>query len=146
MGGARRPIILASSVNNGKRRSSADCFGIDGGTVVGTVAYYAVNSGHADLWVNALVGYGILQALVLLRLIPRLLKAPFSASYWAYTFGVAALSTAPLRMIAQGQTGPATEVAPALFVVANVVTGLIVVCTIRLLIQGRLLPAPVSAR
>ncbi|MCB8882082.1 dicarboxylate transporter/tellurite-resistance protein TehA [Acidisoma cellulosilytica] len=112
---------------------------------VGAVAYYAVNGGHADLVVNALMGYGILQALILLRLLPWLLKQPFTASYWAYTFGAAALTTTPLRMIAHGQTGPATQIAPVLFIAANVVIGLIALATIRLLLQGRLLPAAAPA-
>lgn len=113
---------------------------------VGAVAYFAVNGGHTDLIVNALLGYGVLQALILLRLLPWLLKAPFSASYWAYSFGAAALSTTPLRMIAHGQTGPAAEIAPVLFVGANIVIGLIALGTIRLLLQGRLLPAPAAPR
>lgn len=113
---------------------------------VGAVAYYAVNGGHADLVVNALLGYGILQALILLRLLPWLLKQPFTASYWAYSFGVAALTTTPLRMIAHGQSGPVTQIAPVLFGAANIVIGLIALGTIRLLLQGRLLPKPAPAR
>jgi tellurite resistance protein len=106
---------------------------------VGAVAYYAVNGGHADLVVNALLGYGI-------RLLPWLRKQPFSASYWAFSFGAAALTTVPLRMIAHGQSGPATEIAPLLFVGANIVIGLIAIETVRLLLQGRLLPSPAPAR
>jgi tellurite resistance protein len=107
---------------------------------VGAVAYYAVNGGQADLVLNALLGYGILQALILLRLLPWLLKQPFTASYWAYTFGAAALPTAPLRMIAHGETGAATELAPVLFGAANVAIGLVAINTIRLLLQGRIFP------
>jgi tellurite resistance protein len=109
---------------------------------VGAAAYYAVNGNHADLIVNALLGYGILQALILLRLLPWLLKAPFTASYWAFTFGAAALAATPLRMIAHGDTGPATQLAPVLFIAANLTIGLIALGTIRLLLQGRLLPLP----
>ena len=112
---------------------------------VGAVAYYAVNGGHSDLMVNALLGYGIFQALILLRLLPWLLKQPFAASYWAYTFGAAALTTTPLRMIAHGETGPGTQIAPVLFVMANIVVGLAAVGTIRLLRQRRLLSNPVPA-
>jgi tellurite resistance protein len=113
---------------------------------VGAVAYYAVNGGHADLVLNALLGYGMFQALILLRLLPWLLKQPFSASYWAYTFGAAALPTAPLRMIAHGETGPATALAPVLFVAANVAIALVALNTIRLLLQGRLIlnPSPTN--
>ena len=108
---------------------------------VGSVAAYAVNGSHADLMVNALLGYGILQALILLRLLPWLLKQRFTASYWAFTFGAAALTTTPLRMIAHGDTGPAAQIAPVLFVGANVVILLVSVGTVRLLAGGRLLPA-----
>ncbi len=107
---------------------------------VGAVAYYAVDGGHADLIVNALMGYGMLQALILLRLSPWLLKQPFAPSYWAYTFGVAALTTTPLRMIARGETGPTTVLAPALFLLANIVVAGVAVGTVRLLVQGRLFP------
>jgi tellurite resistance protein len=112
---------------------------------VGAVAYYAVNGGQADLMINALLGYGILQALILLRLLPWLLKQGFAANYWAYSFGAAALATTPLRMIAHGQTGPVTELAPVLFLGANIVIGLIALGTVRLLLQGRLLPRPAPA-
>jgi tellurite resistance protein len=113
---------------------------------VGALAYYAVNGGQADLVVNALLGYAILQALILLRLLPWLLKAPFTPSYWAFSFGAAALATTPLRMIAHGETGPATQLAPVLFVAANIAIGWIALNTIRLMLQGRMLPAPAPAR
>ena len=112
---------------------------------VGSVAYYAVNGGHTDLVVNALLGYAVFQALILIRLLPWLLKQPFSAAYWAYTFGAAALTTTPLRMIARGETGPATQIAPALFVAANIVVALVAVGTLRLLFAGRLLPSSAPA-
>jgi tellurite resistance protein len=108
---------------------------------VGAVAYYAVNRGHAEVVVNALLGYGVLQALILLRLLPWLMKQPFTASYWAYTFAATALTTIPLRMIAHGQTGPATQIAQVLFLAANVVIALSALATIRLLLKGRLLRA-----
>jgi tellurite resistance protein len=113
---------------------------------VGAVAYYAVSGGHADMVLNALLGYAILQALILLRLLPWLLKQPFTASYWAYTFGIAALPTAPVRMIAHGDTGPLTQLAPVLFIAANIAIGLVAIHTIRLLLQGRLIVKPAAAR
>lgn len=112
---------------------------------VGSVAYYAVNGGQADLLVNALIGYAVLQALILLRLLPWLLRQPFGPGYWAFSFGAAALATTPLRMIAHGQGGPAADIAPVLFIGANIAIGLIALGTLRLLVQGRLLPAPAPA-
>lgn len=76
----------------------------------------------------------------------RLLKQGFTASYWAYSFGAAALTTTPLRMIVNGQTGSVTEIAPVVFVAANIVIGVIALGTMRLLLQGRLLPSPAPGR
>jgi tellurite resistance protein len=108
---------------------------------VGAVAYLSVNGGAPDIVAHALLGYGLLQALLLLRLLPWIMQQPFNASYWAFTFGAAALATAPLRLIAQGDSGPIALLAPILFVGANVAIALIAVGTLRLIAQGRLLPA-----
>ena len=111
---------------------------------VGAIAYGAINGGAPDLTSHVMMGYAILQALVLLRLLPWILQQPFTASYWAFTFGVTALATAPLRMVARGDTGAMATLAPYLFIGANLVVGLIAIGTLRLIVQGRLLPqAPV---
>ena len=113
---------------------------------VGAIAYGAVSGGAPDIMSHVMIGYAILQALVLLRLLPWILQQPFAASYWAFTFGVTALATAPLRLIAHGDTGAIATIAPYLFVGANIVLGLIAIGTLRLIVQGRLLPkAPAAA-
>src|SRR5580698_657918 len=111
---------------------------------VGAIAYGAINGGAPDLTSHVMMGYAILQALVLLRLLPWILQQPITASYWAFTFGVTALATAPLRLVAHGDTGAMATLAPYLFFGANLAVGLIAIGTLRLIIQGRLLPqAPV---
>ncbi len=52
--------------------------------VVGCVAYLGITSGQPDTSAQIL-----LQALILLRLLPWLCQQPFAASYWTFTFGVA---------------------------------------------------------
>jgi len=111
---------------------------------VGAVAYLAVDGGQSDVLLHAMVGYGIVQALILVRLLPWIRQQPFGAGYWSFTFGIAALSTAPLRLLAAGATGAMEVVAPALFLAANIVVGLIALGTVRLLFQGRLLPLAVA--
>jgi tellurite resistance protein len=106
---------------------------------VGAVAYLSVNGGAPDLLAHALVGYGLMQALLLLRLLPWIMQQPFSASYWGFTFGVTALATAPLRMVGDGDTGAIAFLAPYLFVIANFVIGLISLGTLRVIAQRRLL-------
>jgi tellurite resistance protein len=56
-------------------------------STVGAVAYLNVNGGVPDLAAHALVGYGLIQALLLLRMLPWIMQQPFTASYWGFTFG-----------------------------------------------------------
>jgi tellurite resistance protein len=100
---------------------------------VGAVAYLSVSEGSADVLAHALVGYGLLQALLLLRMLPWILQQPFAPSYWAFTFGATALATAPLRLVEYGATGVMVTLAPYLFVAANLAVGLIAFGTLRLL-------------
>ncbi|KAA0697459.1 dicarboxylate transporter/tellurite-resistance protein TehA [Neorhizobium sp. P12A] len=105
---------------------------------VGAVAYLSVTQGPPDIIVHAMVGYAVLQALILLRLYPWIRQEPFAPSYWAFTFGATALASAPLRLIDRGDTGLITVLAPVLFVVANIVVGLIAIGTIHLVVTGRM--------
>jgi tellurite resistance protein len=99
---------------------------------VGVVAYLAVTSGPVDMLARAMIGYGILQMLVLLCLLPSIRQQPFAASYWAFTFGATALAAAPLLVIERGGTGAIALIAPTLFVAANIVVVLVVLATLRL--------------
>ncbi|MDE4771669.1 DUF3313 family protein, partial [Klebsiella pneumoniae] len=40
-----------------------------------------------------LFGYGLLQLLFMLRLMPWYLRQPFNASFWSFSFGISALAT-----------------------------------------------------
>jgi tellurite resistance protein len=111
---------------------------------VGAVAYLSVTQGAPDILVHALLGYGLLQALVLVRLLPWIMQEPFAASYWAFTFGATALAVAPLRMIERGDSGAIADLAPFIFVAANVVVGLVAIGTIALALRGRLVAKSVA--
>jgi tellurite resistance protein len=113
--------------------------------VVGLLAYLSVTTGIPDLWAHAFLGYAILMALVLLRLLPWVMQQPFSLSYWAFSFGVASLAGAPARMVARGDAGAVVEMAPYLFAAGNVVIAFLVLGTLRLAIKGQLLPKPLMA-
>jgi tellurite resistance protein len=108
--------------------------------VVGGVAYLSVTTGAPDMLAYAMLGYGLLQALLLLRLLPWIRQQPFAPSYWAFTFGATALAAVPLLMIEHGATGAVALIAPYTFVAVNIVVALIALPTVRLLLQGRLLP------
>jgi tellurite resistance protein len=108
--------------------------------VVGGVAYLSVTTGAPDLLAYAMLGYGLLQALLLLRLLPWIRQQPFAPSYWALTFGATSLAAVPLDMMERGTTGAVALIAPYTFVAANIVVALIALATLRLMLQGRLLP------
>ncbi len=107
--------------------------------VVGAVAYLSVGSGTPDIIVHAMLGYGLLQALLLLRLLPWIRQQPFTPSYWGFTFGATALASAPMLLVEHGDTGAIALLAPHLFVAANVVVLLVAGATVRLALKGRLL-------
>jgi tellurite resistance protein len=113
--------------------------------VVGGGTYLAITGGVPDLFAQMLLGYGLYQALLLLRLLPWIRAQAISPSYWAFSFGVAALPTLAMRMIERGATGPVEWLAPVLFVGANVVIGILALKTLAMLFGGRLLPGPVVA-
>jgi len=111
----------------------------------GALAYLAVTSGPPGLPAHALLGYGLLQALVLLRLMPWVARQPFAPSYWAFSFGVTALSADALRLVERGDRGAIALLAPLLFVAANIVIAVLTVGTVWLAAQGRLLPPPLGS-
>jgi tellurite resistance protein len=107
---------------------------------VGCVAYLGITSGHPDVFAQILFGYGLLQALILLRLIPWLCQQPFGASYWAFTFGIAALALSSLHLVERGMTRGMEELAMLLFIGANMAIGSIALGTVQLLLRGNLVP------
>jgi tellurite resistance protein len=113
---------------------------------VGCAAYLSVTTGVPDFLAHAMMGYAILQALLLLRLLPWIMRQPLAASYWGATFGATALATAALRMAARGDTGAVQMLAPILFVLANIVVGLIAIGTVYLLVRRKLVPAPLPVQ
>jgi tellurite resistance protein len=100
---------------------------------VGAVAYLSVSGGAPDMFAHALLGYGLLQALLLARMLPWIMQQPFAPSYWAFTFGATALATAPPLLIEMGEIGATSPLAPYLFIAANLTVGLIALGTLRLM-------------
>ena len=112
---------------------------------VGALAYLSVTNGAPDMLAHAMVGYGLLQALIAIRLWPWVRQQPFAPGYWAFSFGSTALATDLLRFIERGDRGAAATLAPYAFGIANIVVAALVIGTFRLLAQHRLLPVPAAA-
>lgn len=109
--------------------------------VVGAMAYLSITAGPPDLLARSLFGYGLFQALLLVRMARWFLQQELGAGAWAFTFGVTALAAVPMRILERGATGPETLLVWPLFLFANVFVGLLVVATLRLLFKAQLLPS-----
>ncbi|MDW5498244.1 dicarboxylate transporter/tellurite-resistance protein TehA [Pseudomonas lundensis] len=104
--------------------------------LVACSAWLAVNGGEADVLAKMLFGYGLLQLLFMLRLLPWYLKGPFNASFWSFSFGLSALATTALHLGQASHEGILSALALPLFVFSNVLIGLLFVRTLILLFQG----------
>jgi tellurite resistance protein len=107
---------------------------------VGVTSYLSVNGGHPDVLAHMMIGYGVLQALLLARMGRWVAEQPFTPTYWAFTFGATALAGATTRVAIADHDGALAVLAPILFVLANLLVFVIAVGTIWLLIRHRLLP------
>ena len=95
--------------------------------VVCAMAWLTLSPGNADHWLLMLWGYGLVQLLIGMRLVPWLSVQPFTPAYWAYTFGIAAAAVDSLKLAKMG-------VQPAqipIFIGANVFNGFITVRTVQ---------------
>ena len=108
--------------------------------VVGAVTYLSLTDGGPDIFARALLGYGLLQLLLIARLLPWILRQPLSPAYWAFTFGLTALATATLLLVARGETGVLAVLAPFLLALATGVVALASAHSLWQLASGRLLP------
>ncbi len=102
-------------------------------------AWLAVNGGEADVFAKMLFGYGLLQLLFMLRLMPWYLAQPFNPSFWSFSFGISALASTGLHLGHHSQSGFFAALAVPLFIFTNLIIALLVVKTVLLLIQGKLL-------
>lgn len=107
--------------------------------LVACSAYLSVNGGHTDFFAKMLFGYGMLQLLFMLRLIPWYLAQPFSASFWSFSFGLSALATTALHFSQGSNDGLFHVIALPLFIFSNAIIGLLMLMTVILLIQGKLI-------
>ena len=107
--------------------------------MVACSAWFSVNGGEADTFAKMLFGYGLLQLLFMLRLMPWYLSQPFNASFWSFSFGVSALATTGLHLGQSSPSGFFHAIAVPLFIFTNVIIGMLLVRTFILLIQGKLL-------
>ena len=108
---------------------------------VAGVAWLALTQGPPDLLLHMLLGYALLQGMLLLRLLKWISAQPFSMPYWGFSFGLTAIAQIPLGMVARGDQGASVVLAAVLMIVTNVGMLWLIVGTLRLLVKGTILPA-----
>ncbi|RKU00063.1 dicarboxylate transporter/tellurite-resistance protein TehA [Burkholderia sp. Nafp2/4-1b] len=109
--------------------------------VVAGVCYTSLRLEAADFFVQMLLGYGLYQAGLALRLLPWIWRDTFSPSYWSFSFGVAALANLALRLHERSPSTVTAVLAPLTLVGASLVIGGLLLGTLHLTWQGRLLPS-----
>jgi len=107
---------------------------------VGAVAYLSATSGVPDMLAHAMLGYALLQLLLMIRTLPWVMHQPFTTAYWAYSFGLTALATAMIRMADRGDAGIVADLAFPIFVSVNVAIALLVVMSLSAFVRGKLFP------
>lgn len=73
---------------------------------VGGNAYLAANGGTVDWFFLIMTGYGILQLLFLMRLLPWIMEGGFSMSLWGFSFGMGAMVSSGVHLSAAGVLNP----------------------------------------
>ncbi|MDO4637587.1 MAG: dicarboxylate transporter/tellurite-resistance protein TehA [Lautropia sp.] len=66
---------------------------------VGCNAYFTINGHQLDTIALLLIGYGILQLLFLLRLLPWILEAGFTMGLWGFSFGLATMAGCGMHIL-----------------------------------------------
>lgn len=97
--------------------------------VVCAAAALVLLPGSTDHWIVMLLGYGLFQIMIGLRLGVWLTKNPFAPSWWAYTFGIASATLSCMKL-AQAGLAPAQMLAIPVFVAANLFIGYLSVRTL----------------
>ncbi len=111
---------------------------------VGLLAYVSVTQGPPDLMAHMLLGYALLQVLLLGRLLRWIVQLPLSA-YWGFSFGLTAVAAATLRLVERGGSELLLGLGLVLFVIANVVVIGLSLATLSALFAGRLFPTVPAA-
>ena len=104
---------------------------------VGCSTYLALNGGEVDLLVKLLIGYGVLQLLFLIRLLPWIFQNGFTVSFWAFSFGLASMANVGLHLY-QGTSNMILGILGlSLFWFASIIIGLLILGTLYLIMRGR---------
>jgi tellurite resistance protein len=104
--------------------------------LVGCSAYLSLTSGPPDMIAKGLLGYGIVQVLIVARMLSWIGAQPFGISYWAFTFGLTAMAADAMKFVQRGVDGFTPPFAYFSFAIANISVAAIAVGTVLPLLRG----------
>ncbi|MDU4093307.1 MAG: dicarboxylate transporter/tellurite-resistance protein TehA [Pantoea sp.] len=102
-------------------------------------AWLSVNGGEADAFAKMLFGYGLLQMFFMIRLFRWYGNQPFNPAFWSFSFGVSSLANTALHLGHSAPGGILHALSIPLFVGANLVIAFLMLRTLLLLLQGKLI-------
>lgn len=104
---------------------------------IGFVSYMALNGGEIDVLARLLYYNGLLLAVIVFSLFPRLVKIPFALSWWAYTFPLDALAISSLIYSEATQAAGVQMAASVALVLATLMNALVAWRTFRAIQAGK---------
>lgn len=110
-----------------------------------SLAYVNLSGTTGDVFVHCLIGYAMLQAVIVGGVLLRIVRR-FSAGLWSVSFGATALATTIEKLAVRGDSGFAGVLALPIFAAANLLIVWLAVRTIILAMTGSLLPAPLGGQ
>ncbi|KGQ71086.1 potassium-tellurite ethidium and proflavin transporter [Chelonobacter oris] len=99
--------------------------------------YFHLNGGRVDSVSLALLGYGLLQLLFLIRLFPWIYVKGFGIGLWGFSFGLGAMANVGLYLTQMPDGQGIAELGMILFIVGNIGIALLFSGTLLRLLQGR---------
>lgn len=102
-------------------------------------AYFSLNGGKIDGFVYLLIGYGLLQFLLLVKLLPWIMQNGISMGLWSFSFGSASMAGVGLHFYHELSDKLIAMLGIAMFILGSAAILALVLMTLRLIATNRFL-------
>lgn len=131
------PTLLSRLRNQSTPNALLPSFGIIlAPAFVGVNAYLVVAQGQLDVFAKMMWGYGLLQLLFLLRLLPWIIKTSggVDARFWSFSFGLASMASSSMLLY---KNQAMHYLGLSAFIFANIAMALLLLFTFIRILQGK---------
>ncbi|WGE88710.1 dicarboxylate transporter/tellurite-resistance protein TehA [Actinobacillus arthritidis] len=102
-------------------------------------AYFSLNGGKIDSFVYLLIGYGLLQFLLLAKLLPWIMQNGLSMGLWSFSFGSASMAGVGLHFYHELSDKLIAMLGIAMFIIGSVIILALALMTLYLIATNRFL-------